>query len=153
MGHINHVVLSGNLTRDVELRTTPNGAAVASFGLAVNRKYKNNTSGEWVDEVSFFNIVVWGRQGETCAQYLKKGSGAAIEGRLQSRSWEAQDGQKRTVVEVIATNVQFTGGRNDSNERVDSPKDNDSEFTPIGSGTAEPEFKSIGGSESADVPF
>jgi single-strand DNA-binding protein len=141
MADINTVVVSGRLTRDVELKTTPGGASVADMGLAVNRKYKNNTSGEWVEETSFFNIVVWGRQAENCAQYLSKGSPVAIEGRLRSRSWEAQDGQKRTVVEITAGNVQFLSNRGDGSEGSSS-KRSDGDFTEIS-----------GGAGSEDVPF
>lgn len=144
MSDVNYVVLSGRLTRDVELKSTPSGAAVAEMGLAVNRKYKNNTSGEWVEEASFFNVVVWGRQGENCAQYLSKGSSAVVEGRLRSRSWEAQDGQKRTVIEVVATNVQFMGGRGEGGgggERV--REEGNGGFVDINKG----------GSEDSNIPF
>lgn len=109
MASLNKVFLMGNLTRDPELRYTPSGAAVANLGLAVNRRFKN-ASGEWQDEASFFTVVVWGRQAENCAQYLTKGRPVLVEGRLQQRSWETQDGQKRSVVEVVAENVQFLGG-------------------------------------------
>lgn len=108
MASLNRVVLIGNLTRDPELRFTPGGSAVASFGLAVNRTYTNK-QGEKVENTDFFNIVVWAKLAELCNEYLKKGSSAALEGRLQSRSWETEDGQKRSVVEVIAENVQFLG--------------------------------------------
>jgi single-strand DNA-binding protein len=132
MADINCVVISGRLTRDVELKTIPSGTAVAEFGLAVNRNRKND-AGEWVEEASFFNIVVWGRQGENCAQYLSKGSAAAVQGRLRSRSWESQDGQKRTVVEVVAENVQFMGGRGDGG----GGKKQESDFTEIGTAGSE----------------
>ena len=94
MASFNRVLLMGNLTRDPELRYIPSGTAVTTFTLAVNRVYKT-PSGEKKEEVSFIRVVVWGRMGETCAEYLKKGSGAFVEGRLQSRSWDAPDGQKR----------------------------------------------------------
>lgn len=108
MANLNKVFLLGNLTRDPDLRYTPSGAAVANMGLAVNRRYKN-AAGEWVEEANFFTVVVWGRQAETCAQYLTKGRPILVEGRLQQRSWEAQDGQKRSVVEVVADRIQFLG--------------------------------------------
>jgi single-strand DNA-binding protein len=108
MASLNRVILIGNLTRDPELRFTPGGSAVAGFGLAVNRTYTNK-QGEKVENVDFFNIVVWAKLAELCSQYLKKGSPAAIEGRLQSRSWETEQGQKRSTVEVVAENVQFLG--------------------------------------------
>jgi single-strand DNA-binding protein len=111
---LNKVILIGNLTRDPELRSTPGGTSVVNFGIAVNRRYTNR-DGEKVEDVDFFNIVVWGKMGETCHTYIKKGTPVAIEGRLSSRSWQTEDGQKRTAVEVIAENVQFLGrgGRSD----------------------------------------
>jgi single-strand DNA-binding protein len=107
MASFNKVLLMGNLTRDPELRFTASGAAVASFGLAVNRKYKQGN--DWKDEVCYVDITVWGRQGENCAEYLSKGSGVFIDGRLHFRSWETDDGQKRNKLEVVANNVQFLG--------------------------------------------
>ena len=102
----NKVLLMGNLTRDPELRYIPSGQAVTSFTVAVNRTY-NSQAGEKKEEVSFIRIVVWARLGEICNEYLKKGSPVFVEGRLQSRSWEGQDGQKRSTIEVVAQNVQF----------------------------------------------
>jgi len=101
----NKVILIGNLTRDPELRYTPQGTSVCSFGLAVNRKYRQGE--EMKEEVTFINIVVFGKQADTCGQYLSKGSGALIEGRLQERRWETEDGQKRSKHEVVAQNVRF----------------------------------------------
>ncbi len=105
MASFNKVLLMGNLTRDPELRYTSSGAAVASFGLAVNRKFKQGE--EWKDEVCFVDITVWGKQGENCAQYLNKGSLVFLEGRLNYQTWEADGGQKRNKLEVVANNVQF----------------------------------------------
>jgi len=105
----NKVLLIGNLTRDPELRYVPSGTAVATFTVAVNRVYTSQ-AGEKKEEVSFVRIVVWGRRAEVCGEYLSKGSPVFIEGRLQSRSWEGQDGQKRSTMEVIADNVQFLRG-------------------------------------------
>lgn len=110
MASLNRVLLIGNLTRDPELRYIPSGTAVTSFTLAVNRVYKT-PSGEKKEEVSFIRVVVWGKMGEVCAEYLKKGSSCFVEGRLQSRSWDAPDGQKKSITEVNALNVQFLGGR------------------------------------------
>jgi len=104
----NKVLLIGNLTRDPELRYLPSGQAVATFTVAVNRVYKDN-AGERKEEVSFIRVVTWARRAEVCNEYLKKGSPAFVEGRLQSRSWEAKDGTKRNTIEVIAQNVQFLG--------------------------------------------
>ena len=110
--NINRVVLVGNLTRDPELRHTPSGTAVCSLRLAVNSRRKDQ-SGQWVEKPNYFDITVWGQQGENCAQYLSKGRPVAIDGRLEWREWDAQDGSKRQAVEVIADSVQFLGGRGD----------------------------------------
>lgn len=99
----NSITLTGNLTRDPELRFTTGGRGVASFGLAVNRRYQVN--GEWQEQVSFFNIVCWGDLGENVAATLTKGSRCIVSGRLEQRSWETNDGEKRSVVEVIADEV------------------------------------------------
>lgn len=104
-----HVTLVGNLTRDPELRQTPQGKSVCQFGVAVGRSYKDG-SGQWVEATSFFDVVVWGQQGENCAKYLTKGRPVAVEGRLEQRSWEAQDGSKRSRVEIVARDVVFLGG-------------------------------------------
>jgi single-strand DNA-binding protein len=109
---INRVILVGNLTRDPELRHTPSGMAVCSLRLAVNSRRKDET-GQWVDKPNYFSVTVWGNQGENCAQYLAKGRPVAIDGRLEWREWESQDGGKREAVEVVADSVQFLGGRGD----------------------------------------
>ncbi len=106
MASLNKVFLIGNLTRDPELRYIPSGSAVATFTVAVNRVYKTQT-GEKKEQTSFIRIVVWGRRAEVCGEYLSKGSPVFVEGRLQSREWEAQDGQKRSTIEVVADNIQF----------------------------------------------
>lgn len=106
MANLNKVLLIGNLTRDPELRYIPSGTAVATFTVAVNRVYKN-PAGEKKEQVSFIRVVVWGRRAEVCGEYLSKGSPVFVEGRLQSRDWETQDGQKRSTVEVVADNIQF----------------------------------------------
>jgi single-strand DNA-binding protein len=108
--NINRVVLVGNLTRDPELRHTPSGTAVCSLRLAVNSRRKDQT-GPWVEKPNYFDVTVWGQQGENCAQYLAKGRSVGVEGRLEWREWDAQDGTKRQAVEIIADSVQFLGGR------------------------------------------
>jgi single-strand DNA-binding protein len=99
----NSVTLIGNLTRDPELRFTTGGRGVASFGLAVNRRYQQN--GEWQEQTSFFNVVCWGDLGENAATSLTKGSRVIVTGRLEQRSWETQENEKRSVVEVVADEV------------------------------------------------
>src|SRR3989344_5695804 len=115
----NQVILMGNLTRDPELRTTPNGQSVCSFSLALNRSYKGG-DGEWKEMTDFIDIVAWGPLGERVAQYLTKGRPALVSGRLQSRSWE-QDGQKRNKVEVVAQDVTFLGGGGQAPVSSDEP--------------------------------
>ncbi len=111
MGFVNKVMLLGNLTRDPELRYTPQGAAVCEFTLALNRTYTNKQTGQRVEEVSFIDIVSWGRTAELCAEYLKKGRQVFVEGRLHQDRWEAQDGRKMSKVRVTAENVTFVGSR------------------------------------------
>src|SRR2546428_9552008 len=108
MASLNKVLLLGNLTRTPELRHTPGNTAVADLRLAVNRNYTLQ-NGEKREDTCFLTVVVWGKQAETCREYLDKGSPVLIEGRLQTRDWEAKDGQKRTVTEVVAERVQFMG--------------------------------------------
>jgi single-strand DNA-binding protein len=109
--NINRVIVVGNLTRDPELRHTPSGTAVCSLRIAVNTTRKDET-GQWVEKPNYFDVTVWDKQGENCAQYLAKGRPVAIDGRLEWREWE-QDGNKRQAVEIVADNVQFLGGRQD----------------------------------------
>lgn len=109
----NQVILMGNLTRDPELRQTPNGQSVCSFSLALNRNYKG-ADGNWQEATDYIDIVAWGPLGERVAQYVTKGRPVLVNGRLQSRSWE-QDGQKRSKVEVVAQDVTFLGGRGEAN--------------------------------------
>jgi single-strand DNA-binding protein len=106
---VNRVVVVGNLTRDPELRHTPSGTAVCSLRIAVNSRRKDQ-SGQWVDKPNYFNVSVFGQQGENCAQYLAKGRPVAVDGRLEWREWESEQG-KREAVEIVADSVQFLGGR------------------------------------------
>lgn len=108
MAKLNKVFLIGNLTRDPELRYVPSGAAVATFTIATNRTYTLQ-SGEKKEEVCYVRVVVWSKLAETCGEYLSKGSPVFVEGRLQSRSWETPQGEKRSTLEVVAQNVQFLG--------------------------------------------
>ena len=147
--NINRVVLLGNLTRDPELRHTPSGTAVCSLRLAVNTRRKDGATGEWTEKPNYFDITVWGNQGESCAQYLAKGRPVAVDGRLEWREWDAQDGTKRQAVEVIADSVQFLGSRGDG-EGGSQPQ-----FVPAGA-TAQTEnadFGAGGGGADDDIPF
>src|SRR6476469_3812670 len=113
MANINRVVLVGNLTRDPDIRNTPSGTAVCKLRIAVNTRMKDGATGQWTDKPNYFDVTVWGNQGESCAQYLSKGRPVAVDGRLDWREWQAQDGGKRESVEIVAESVQFLGGRAD----------------------------------------
>ena len=109
MVDFNRVFLAGNLVRDPEMRYTPSGTAVASFSLAVNRRYRQE--GELKEEVSYIEVVAYGKVGETSGSYLKKGRAVLVEGRIQQRRWETQEGEKRSKVEIVANRVHFLGPR------------------------------------------
>lgn len=103
------VIIVGNITRDPELRSTPSGTQVCGFSVAVNRNYRDG-SGEQKENVSFFDCSAWGKSGELIAQYAKKGSGILVSGRLEQRSWEDKEGQKRSRVEIVVEDFNFIGG-------------------------------------------
>ena len=126
MASFNRVMLMGNLTRNPELKYTPSGTAVTDLGLAVNESFKNK-AGETVEQTCFVDVVVWGRQAETASEFLKKGSPAFVEGRLQFDQWENQEGEKRSKLRVRAERVQFlssgaSNGNNSSEFQADSGK-------------------------------
>jgi single-strand DNA-binding protein len=112
--NINVVVLTGNLTRDPELRSLPSGTSVCDMRIAVNTRRKNGATGEWEDKPNYFDVKVWGAQGENCQRFLSKGRPVAVQGRLEWREWETQDGHKRQAVDIIADSVQFLGGREEA---------------------------------------
>jgi single-strand DNA-binding protein len=144
--NINRVIITGNLTSDPDLRSLPSGTSVCKLRVACNTRRKDNASGEWVDKPNFFDVTVWGAQGENCARYLSKGRPVAIDGRLEWREWEATDGSgKRQAVDIIADSVQFLGGRDDAGgggggftpSRSDIPVDTgDFGPAPVGGGGA-----------------
>jgi single-strand DNA-binding protein len=101
----NSVTVIGNVTRDPELRFTPSGQATAGFGLAVNRRWMNRQSNEWQEQTSFFNVVCWREQAENVSETLTKGARVIVTGRLEQRSWETPDGERRSVVEIVADEV------------------------------------------------
>lgn len=113
--NINIVVITGNLTKDPDLRHTGGGTAVCDLRVAVNSRRKNGQTGEWEDKPNYFDVTVWGAQGENCANYLSKGRPVAVEGRLDWSEWEAKDGSgKRQAVRIVANSVQFLGSRDGS---------------------------------------
>lgn len=152
--NVNVVVVTGNLTRDPELRHTGGGTAICKLRVAVNSRRKDGQTGEWVDKPNYFDVTVWGAQGENCANYLSKGRPVAIEGRLDWREWEDQNGNKRQSVEIIANSVQFLGSRDGSggggnnggfSPSSDVPADtSDFEGAAAGGG---------GGGAEDDIPF
>jgi single-strand DNA-binding protein len=116
----NKVIVMGNLTRDPELKFLESGMAVCNFSIASNDSYKKGD--DWIDQVSYLDIVVFSKKGESCNEYLSKGRPVLVEGKLQQRRWEAQDGTKRSKIEIVASNVVFLGSgkdKNDTDEVVD----------------------------------
>jgi len=146
--NINSVVVTGNLTRDPELRSLPSGTSVCELRVAVNSRRKG-ASGEWEDKPNYFDVTVWGAQGENCATYLSKGRPVAVQGRLDWREWEAKDGTKRQAVQIIADSVQFLGSRDGSGENGFTPKSD----VPADTSDFEGEKASVGTGGDDDIPF
>jgi single-strand DNA-binding protein len=148
--NINRVVLTGNLTRDPELRSTPSGVSVCSLRVACNTRRKTS-AGEWADKPNYFDVTVWGAQGANCARYLAKGRPVAIDGRLEWREYDAEHG-KRQAIDIIADAVQFLGGRdndadhNGTTQRSDIPAD-ERELQPAAGPASE------GAADGDDIPF
>lgn len=152
--NLNRVVLTGNLTRDPELRSTASGTSVCSLRVACNTRRKDQTTGEWTDKANYFDVTVWGAQGENCARFLSKGRPVGIDGRLEWREWETQDGAKRQAVEIVADAVQFLGSRDDAagggggfTPRSDVPVD-ERDFQPAAASTP-----ANGSPSDDDIPF
>jgi single-strand DNA-binding protein len=142
--------MTGNLTRDPELRSLPSGMSVCSLRIACNTRRKNNATGEWEDKPNYFDVTVWGAQGENCARFLSKGRPIALDGRLEWREWETQDGQKRQSVDIIADSVQFLGGRDDAgNGNGFSPRSD----VPVDDRDLQPASAPAGGASEDDIPF
>jgi single-strand DNA-binding protein len=146
--NINRVVLTGNLTRDPELRNTNSGTPVCSLRIATNSRRKD-ASGTWVEKPNYFDVTVWGAQGENCAQYLSKGRPVAVDGRLDWREWQDQQGNKRQSIDIIADSVQFLGSR-------EGGGDNGGRFTPqsdVPADTADFASAPAGSAGDDDIPF
>ena len=146
MASLNRVLLMGNLTKDPEVRYTPSGTAVGDLRLAVNRRYRT-ADGQDRDETCFVGIVVWGRQAETCGEYLHKGSPVLVEGRLQFEEWE-KDGKKNSRLRVVAERVQFLGS-----PRGDRGQERGSEGPPAGGGGPEPGPEPGPAGDDDNLPF
>jgi single-strand DNA-binding protein len=142
--NINSVVLVGNLTRDPELRHTPSGTAVTTLRIAVNDRVKRGE--EWQDAAYYFDVTVWGRDAENCAQYLAKGRPIGVQGKLTWREWDAQDGTKRQAVEVTANTIQFLGGRDGGGG------DAGGQFVPQGA-SSQPSADFPSAAADDDIPF
>jgi single-strand DNA-binding protein len=153
MANINRVVISGNLTKDPELRQLPSGNSVCKLRMAVNTRVKDRDSGQWGDRPNYFDVTVWGAQGENCANYLSKGRPVAVEGRLDWREWEAQDGSKRQAVEIIANSVQFLGSRSDNAGGGGNGTFQPSSDVPADTSDFEGAAVSSGGGSDDDIPF
>src|SRR4051812_45545549 len=146
--NINRVVLTGNLTSDPDLRSLPSGTSVCKLRIASNTRRKD-ASGNWVDKPNYFDVTVWGAQGENCAQYLSKGRPVAVDGRLEWREWEDQQGNKRQGVDIIADSVQFLGSR-------DGGGDNGGRFTPqsdVPADTSDYATAPAGGTRGQAIPL
>jgi single-strand DNA-binding protein len=139
--NINRVVLTGNLTRDPELRSTASGTSVGSLRLASNTRRKNNATGEWQDKPNYFSVTVWGAQAENCARFLSKGRPVAVDGRLEWREWQTSNGDKRESVEIVAEAVQFLHAPD--RKASDDAQLDESDFAPDSDVTADDE----------DIPF
>ena len=141
---MNRFTGTGHLTKDPKFLETDSGRAICSLRIAVNTRQKD-AQGNWGDKPNYFDVTVWGNQGESCAQYLSKGRPVGVDGRLDWREWEAQDGSKRQAVEIIADSVQFLGGRSEG-------EGGERQFVPAGAG-ATAENADFGNANDDDIPF
>jgi single-strand DNA-binding protein len=142
--NINRVVLTGNLTRDPELRSLQSGTSVCNLRIASNSRRKS--AGEWVDKPNYFSVTVWGAQGENCARFLTKGRPVCIDGHLDWREWQGQDGQKRESVEIVAESVQFLGSPTDTAPTSSSEPDPEPEPAAVAAGAGAQD-------DPDDIPF
>jgi single-strand DNA-binding protein len=138
---INRVVLTGNLTKDAEVKQTPGGMAIVKIRLAVNDRRKNATTGQWEDSPNYIDVTMFGSRGEAVSRFLTKGKQIAVEGKLRWREWESQAGEKRSAIEVVADDIELLGGRGDA---------------PAGSrpvSSAAPEAPTDDFADGEDIPF
>lgn len=156
--NLNIVAITGNLTKDPELRHTNSGTAICKLRVAVNSRRKQGD--EWVDKPNYFDVTVWGAQGENCANYLSKGRPVAVEGRLDWREWEAEGGGKRQAIEIIANSVQFLGSREgQGGQGGQGGQENGNSFTAQSDVPADtsdfdqPAEAGVGAASEDDIPF
>jgi single-strand DNA-binding protein len=156
---MNVVVITGNLTRDPELRSTNGGTSICKLRVAVNSRRKDGQSGEWVDKPNYFDVTVWGAQGDNCANYLSKGRPVAIEDRLDWHEWDDKEGNKRQSIEIIANSVQFLGSRDGGGSGGSGAQanGNDAGFDPpssdVPADTSDFAGAPAGGGGEDDIPF
>jgi single-strand DNA-binding protein len=151
--NINRVIITGNLTRDPELRSLASGNSVCSLRVAVNARRRNASTNEWEDQPNYFDVTVWGAQGENCSRFLSKGRGVAVDGRLQWREWTTQDGQKRQAVDIVADSVQFLGGRDDAGNGNGFSSGARATESDVPIDTGDFERAPVGASTDEDIPF
>ena len=155
--NINRVIVTGNLTADPVLNSLPSGTSVCDLRIAVNGRRKDNESGQWVDKPNYFNVKVWGVQGENAAKYLSRGRPVAVDGRLDWREWQDKEGNKRQSVDIIADTVQFLGGRDDAPGGNSGGFASSSNTAVGGSGVDQSDYQAVGAPSSApsedDIPF
>ncbi len=149
---INRVIITGNLTRDPELRSLPSGTSVCELRVAVNSSRKDE-SGNWVEKPNYFNVKVWGAQGENCSTYLTKGRPVAVDGRLDWREWEDKEGNKRQSVDIIADRVQFLGSRDGGGEQGGGNRFNAQSDVPADTSDFDSPAPAAVGASDDDIPF
>jgi single-strand DNA-binding protein len=149
--NINRVVITGNLTRDPELRSTSGGTSVCSLRVAVNSRRKEGD--QWVDKPNYFDVTVWGAQGENCAQYLAKGRPVAIDGRLNWREWEDKEGAKRQTIDIIADSVQFLGSPQGNQANGGAQGNGGARDTDLPADTSDFDQVGVASGGDDDIPF
>lgn len=150
---LNKVMIIGRLTRDPEMRTTPQGVSVCQIAVATGYVYTNQTTGQKVEQTEFHNVVIWRKLGEIAGQYLKKGRRVYIEGRLQTRSWDAQDGTKRYRTEIVADNMIMLDGGNPAGNSTSSPAPTTTPTNDDGLATIQVDEPDSSGPSIDDIPF
>lgn len=153
MGSVNKVILVGNLGRDAETKFTGSGFAVSRFSLATTDRRKDSKTGEWVDRTEWHRIVLLGKQAESLQDYLKKGKQIYVEGRLETRSWDDKDGQKRYTTEIVADRIQLLGGGGGGGRGSSRSEDDYDYGGPSASASSGGGFDPIGGEADDDIPF